>query len=116
MQVVEEILGACPFKNKTLTVYIANDYQDCEKNIVGEEEGESGLVWRAYKDLAAKKKENSSIVLSVLGVEGQSQLIDLLMIDRPEQMQDIPEGLQEQPYIKRRIKVGRHPNTSKYFA
>ena len=63
-------MGACPFKNKTLTVYIANDYQDCEKNIVGEEEGESGLVWRVYEDLFSKKKENSSIVLSVLGVEG----------------------------------------------
>ena len=109
-------MGACPFKNKTLTVYIANDYQDCQKNILGEEEGEGGLVWRAYEDLVAKKKENSSIVLSVLGVEGQSQLIDLLMIDRPEQMQDIPEALKDEPYIKRRIKIGKHPNTSKYFA
>ena len=70
MQVVGEIVSKVPFGNKTLTVYIANDYQDCENNIVGEDGKENGLIWEAYKDLAINKKDNSSIVLSILSIEG----------------------------------------------
>ena len=34
-QVIKEVVGRAPLGNKTLTVYIANDYQDCENNIIG---------------------------------------------------------------------------------
>ena len=64
-------MNEAPFKNKTLTIYIANDYQDSENNIVGEND-HKGLIEKAYADLLEKKKDNSSIVLSIIGIENEN--------------------------------------------
>lgn len=74
IKVAGEIVRAGGFGHRSLTVYIANDYQGCERNITGERDKENGLLWYAYRDLLEKKRENSSIVLSIIGIENENEL------------------------------------------
>lgn len=62
------MLNKAPLKARSLTVYIANDYKACEKNIVGEKEEKDSLLWQLYEKMNETKSESSKIMLSILGV------------------------------------------------
>ena len=55
-------------------------------------------------------------MLSILSVEGENELSDMLVIDRPSEMIDLPESLKEESFLRRRIRVAKQPNSSKHIA
>jgi hypothetical protein len=117
MQIAGEIAAVSHSGPRTLTVYIANDYKQSEETILGGEGKENGLLWHAYREMLAKKRENSAIMLSVMGIEHENELTDLLVIDRPSEMgEELPDHLKGSPFLKRRVRVCKHPDTRRYYA
>lgn len=63
------MLRRVPLKNKSLTVYVANDYKACDTNLTGDKESKNSLLWSIYHNMAQTKREKSKVMLSVFGIE-----------------------------------------------
>lgn len=54
--------------------------------------------------------------MSVIGVENENALIDLMVLDRPSEMNALlPEYLKEQSFLKRRVRVTKDLKIQRYF-
>ena len=74
------------------------------------------MAWLAYNDLVKGKKASSEIVMSVIGVENENALIDLMVLDRPSEMNALlPEYLKEQSFLKRRVRVTKDLKIQRSF-